>query len=229
LVALVAVKEEEVVEEPGYRLIRKETATREETVSEIKALLGECPKEPVVLSSAKGLRIITHPEKLQNAKEISRRPYVQDEWFPQILKRCVQYWIQCADIVRSRGAEIVPEDIAKNRYELAVSMVWWVNRHGQFFGSEIVQAVKGLNPAAMAAEGIRSLRSLIAITPPDTVSWQCLEFTEALSYGLAEGEDPDEMLEAARHCLSLATSPELKKAWSLSVEKLEEEAKMILT
>ncbi len=228
LMTHVLTKEVSVEDEPGYAQLRRETVPREDTVREIEALLQEAPNEPVVHSSPKGLRIITHPENLQNAKEISRRPYVKDEWFPQVLKRFMEYWIGCAEIIRSRGDEIVPEDIAKNRYELAVSMVWWSNRYGEFFGPKIVRAVERLHPGAMVAEGIRSIQTLIAITPPETVSWQCLEFTEALSYGLAHGDDPERMIEAARHCLSLAKTPELIEAWSESVEKLEEESSKVL-
>lgn len=228
LEALVVIEHESIEDEPSYAQLRKETATREDTVREIKALLGESPSEPILLDSPKGLRIITHPEVLQTAKEISRRPYVKDEWFPQVLTQFMEYWIKCADIVRIRESEIVPEDIAKNRYELAVSMVWWVNRYGEFFGPEIIQAVERLRPGAMAAEGIRSLQSLIAITPPETVSWQCLEFTEALSYGLAHGDNPESIIEAARHCLALATTPELRRSWSESLERLTEELGKIL-
>ena len=224
LTMLVAVKEEIVHEEPSYMLIRKETSTREETVQEIKALLRELPIEPIVISSRDGIRIITHPEKFQNVKEISRRPYVVDEWFPQVLKRFMQYWIKCADIVNNRSKEIIPEDIAKNLYELAVSMVWWLNRHREFFGTEIAQAVERLHPGAMAADGIVTIRSLIEIMPQETVSWQCLEFTEALSYGLVHGESAERMIGAARHCLSLATTHELKQAWLESIKRLEKES-----
>jgi G3E family GTPase len=228
LATLVVTKEEETEEEPAYRLIRKETATREETVQEIIALLDGSPREPVVLNTARGLRVITHPEKLQNAKEISRRPYVIDEWFPQVLRRFMEYWIKCADVVITKQDKIVPEDIAKNRYELAVSMVWWVNRFGAFFGPEIVQAVERAKPGSMVARGVRCLKSLI---PPgdDGIAWQCREFTEALSYGLAHGDCSKDILSAARHCLSLATTPELTKAWTESIEKLEKEATEVLS
>jgi G3E family GTPase len=214
--------------EPGYKLIRMETASRDETIREINDLLDGSPTEPVVISSEAGLRLITHPEKFQIAKEISRRPYVIDEWFPRVLKRFMKYWIRCAEIVKDRASEIVPDDIAKNRHELAVSMVWWVNRHGEFFGAEIVQAVERLHPGEMAAQGILSLQSLISITHPETVSWQCLEFTEALSYGLTHGDNSESMLKAARHCLSLATTPDLIKAWSESVGILEEKSRAII-
>ncbi len=206
---------------PSYAQLREETASREATVTEIEGLLEEFPTAPTIIVDAQGSRMITHPEKLQIAKEISRRPSVIDEWFPIVLLRCMEYWIKCAKLIIESPERIIPEDIDKNRYELAVSMTWWTKRYGTSFGDEIVREVDKLGLGIMAATGISTLQSLIPITPPETVSWQCLEFTEALRHGLERDEDRETIIKAARHCLSLAATPELRQAWSNSIDELE--------
>ena len=202
---------------PSYVLLRRETVSPDETVNEITALLGEFPQEPIIVPSPRGLRLITHPELLQTVKELARRPSVIDVWFPQVLKHCMEYWIKCARVLRKRETEICPEDIGKHKYELAVSLVWWVNRYGDFFGQEIVDAVRELHPGEMVAQGIHSLKHLIPIPKGEGVSWQCREFTEALKYGIATGDNPYDMIKAAIHCLSLALTQDLKDAWSESI------------
>lgn len=211
---------------PSYEQIRAETATRDETVAAIGYLLTKIPARPIVLNTAGGIRIITHPEELQTVKEISRRPYVKEEWFAPVLKCCMEYWIACAEVVRDRSNEIVPQDIAKNRYELGVSMVWWTNRFGDFFGPDIVMRVKSLRPGMMVAEGIRTIESLIVPSVSDGISWQCAEFTDALSFGLRDGDDADAILAAARHCLALTDpSSALEGQWRESLDRLEKEAR----
>ena len=224
LATLVTIGEESVDEGQGYQLLRKETATRDESVEAIQLLLKKIPHKAIVLSSDKGLRIITHPEELQLVKEIARRPYVRDEWFPHVIKRCMEYWIKCAEMVRDLKGEIVPHELATNQRELAVYMTWWVNRYGDFFGPEIVSVVKSLRPGTMAIKGIISLESLNS--DPERASWQCQEFTEALSYCLKHDGCVELVLSAAAHCLSLARTAELRKAWAENLEKLTEEARM---
>jgi G3E family GTPase len=207
---------------PSYALLRRETVSPDETVEEIAAILGEFPKEPIIVPSLHGLRLITHPEKMQTVKEMARRPSVSQIWFPEVLRFCMEYWIKCAQVLRERETEICPADIGKHKYELAVSLVWWVNRHSVFFGQEIVDAVKDLHPGEMAAQGIVSLHRLIPIRNQngEKISWQREEFTEALMYGITHGDNPYDMIGAATHCLSLASDQDLKHAWSASITHL---------
>ncbi len=220
LATLVAMKKMPGEEGQGYQLLRKETATREETVEAIKAILAKIPHEAIVLPSSKGISIITHPEELQLVKEMSRRPYVIDEWFPRVLKHCMEYWVSCAEIVRNRKAEIVPHELATNQRELGVSMVWWTNRHGDFFGQGLVSTVERLKPGAMAAEGIHSLKSLNS--DPERASWQCDEILEVLLYGIEHGDYPSHARRAAEHCLSLAYTPELRVKWQEALKRIRE-------
>ena len=227
LLALILPKKDEGNAEPGYKQLRKDVVDRERTVVEIQKMLAEMPTDPVIVPSGHHIRLLTHPETLQTLKDgISRRPSVKDEWFPKVLKQCMEYWVRCGAVVSARGNKILPDDLGRNRRELGVSMTWWVNRHGESFGPELVVAVEELHPGAMVAEGILSMTKLNS--DAERASWECSELSEALSYGIAHGDDPKKMIEAARHCLSLARTPETKKAWSQSLEKLEEEAGKVL-
>jgi hypothetical protein len=222
LQALILQKKVEEYAEPGYKQLRIDVADRQSTVVEIERLLEEMPNDPVIIPSGTCIRLLTHPETLQTLKDgIARRPSVKEEWFPVVLKRCMEYWLKCAVVIRDRGNEILPEDIDRNRRELVGSMVWWVNRYGEFFGSELVGEVERLNLGAMVAKGIFSMTKLNSNS--ERASWECAELSEALSYGIVHGEDREEMIRAAQHCLSLATTPELKEAWSMSVKSLEEQ------
>jgi G3E family GTPase len=227
LQALILLKKEEGDVEPGYKQLRHDVADRESTVAEIQKLLAEMPTDPVIIPSGAHIRLLTHPETLQTLKDgIARRPSVKDEWFPKVLKRCTEYWVKCAAVINSRSSDILPGDIGKNRRELGVSMTWWVNRHGDSFGPELVGEVERLHPGAMVAEGMLFMTSLNS--DPEKASWECPELSEALSYGIAHGDDPEKMIEAARHCLSLAKTPEMKSAWSQSLDRLEEEGKILV-
>ncbi len=212
--------------EPGYKQLRHDVADRESTVAEILKLYNDIPTDPIVITSGAHIRLLTHPEKLQTLKDgIARRPSVKDEWFPVVLKRCMEYWLKCAAVISDRGDEILPEDIGRNRRELVGSMVWWVNRYSEFFGSEIVSMVERLNLGTMTVEGILSMKSLNSNS--DKAAWECLELYEALSYGIAHGGNPAKILEAARHCLSLATTQEMRTAWSKSLKRLEGQVAMV--
>lgn len=227
LLALILPKKDEGDAEPGYKQLRKDVVDRERTLAEIQKMLAEMPTDPVIVPSGCHIRLLTHPETLQTLKDgISRRPSVKDEWFPKVLKQCMEYWVRCGAVVSARGNEILPDDLGKNRRELGVSMTWWVNRYGESFGPELVAAVKKLHPGAMVAEGILSMTKLNS--DAERASWECQELSEALSYGIAHGDDPEKMIQAARHCLSLANTPETRKAWSQSLERLKEEAGKVL-
>ena len=227
LTALVVRKNEPSLTTPSYSQLRNEdSVSREDTVREIELMLKGIPTEPITVPSTFGIRVITHPESLQGVKELSRRPSVKDEWFPVVLRRCVEYWIKCAAYIMTHHSQVVHTELSKNRRELAVSIVWWHNRYQHFFGSEITHSLGNLGLGLMGAAGILSLTSLMDTKPGETVNWQCMEFTEVLAFGVARGEDLSKMLEAARHCLRLArasTSPHLVEIWEKSVESLEKQ------
>lgn len=214
LQALILPKKEEGDVEPGYKQLRHDVADRESTVAEIQKLLAKMPTDPVIIPSGDHIRLLTHPETLQTLKDgIARRPSVRDEWFPKVLKRCMEYWVKCAAVINSRSGDILPGDIGKNRRELGVSMVWWVNRYGDSFGPELVSEVERLRPGAMVAEGIIAMTSLNS--DPERAKWEYSELSEAFDYGIAHGDDPYKIHEASRRCMMLAraNTPEVEKAW----------------
>lgn len=222
LQAFIVQRKDEERAEPGHMQLRHDVADRESTVAEIQKLLAEMPAEPVIIHSGRHIRLLTHPEVMQTVKDgIARRPSVKDEWFPKVLKQCMEYWVKCAMIIRDRSDDILPKDIGKNRRELGVSMAWWVNRYGDFFGPELVSAVEKLHPGAMAAEGILAMTSLNS--DEERAKWECADLCEALSYGIEHGDDFEKMIEAARHCLSLAKTrtPEMRSMWLKSFIKLD--------
>jgi len=220
LQALMLLKKDEGRTEPGYRQLRYDVADRESTVAEIQKLLDEMPNDPVIVSSGPYFRLLTHPETLQTLKDgIARRPSVKDEWFPVVIKRCMEYWVKCAKVMNSRSDEILPQDIGRNRRELGASMTWWVNRYHESLGSELVSQVENLHPGAMTAKGILAMGCLNS--DPEKARWQCAELSEALSYGIMHGDNPGEMIRAAGHCLSIARTTEMRQEWSQSLQRLK--------
>lgn len=219
---IVIFEEMSLTTDPGYTQLRVESGTREDTVREITVLMESIPTAPIVNHQDGCVEIITHPEALQLAKELSRRPSVKEEWFPIVINRCISYWILCARALGDYShLEIIGKP--KNQRELSVSLVWWVNRYpnGDYFAS-----LTAFRPGLMLAAGISDLETLI---PPgqDGICWQCKEFEEVLLYGIDHGEDPQTMIAAARHCLSLANTPGLKDAWSDSLRRLEAKAHQV--
>lgn len=214
LMSLVVQNQSETISVPGYQQLRAEAGTREATVAEIERLLANSPEEPILAPADGGLSLVTHPEGLQLAKEMSRRESVKEEWFLIVLKACMRYWLKSVQVLHTRRNELRQRDIAINERELGVSLAWWVNRFGQQFGPEIVEATKQARPGQLVARGIMSLRSLN--TDPERAYWQCEEYVEALRYGLEHGERREEMLAALEHCLNLAQgsgSEALQKQW----------------
>ncbi len=208
-------------EDPSYLQLRKENGiSKKETVAEIQRLLHELPQEPVTVKSGKYTRILTHPEIMQTLKDgIARRPSVKDEWFPKVLKECMVYWITCAEIIHEQRNNILPEDLGKNLRELSVSLVWWVQRHVDYFGDEMVDAVKKVRPGLMAIEGIQMMDSLNS--DPERARWQHAELSEALVYAIEHGENPEMVFKAVNHCRSLAQTEEMKTTWSEQLNTLQ--------
>jgi G3E family GTPase len=203
--------QENLPEELSYQMIRRETISREETIMEIKKLLAEIPVEPLVIQTSGGKRIITHPEKLQIVKEIARRPYVVQEFFPEALKSCVVYWIKCFRFLNDNLNEFLKEDISKNYLELSVSLVWWVNRHGQYFGNTIEREVCQLKPTEMIIQSCLLMRSLNS--DPERAYWQSMEIIEVLDYGLVNESSLSDIQKVKEHLCSLAYNEALKKVW----------------
>lgn len=212
-------------EDPGYLQLRKESGTREETVALLQQMLQELPTEPVLVQSpgSMKLRLLTHPETMQRLKDgIARRPSVTDEWLPIVLKHCMQYWVKCVRYLQDHVDTLEPGDIARHKRELTGSMVWWTNRFAKAFGAELVATVNSLDLGTLAAEGALSLTALNS--EEDRAKWECDEITEALLHGITHSENRECILEAARHCLSLADTDTKRASWVASVKMLTEEA-----
>jgi len=207
-------------DEQSYVLLRQEETSRKETVQEVEKLLREFPSEPILLPGEDGLRLITHPEGPQNLKEIARRPYVMDEWFPIVIKRFMEYWIKCAKVLEDRPESISQSQIGKNRRELGISMVWWTNRYADSFDIEMVKVIETLRPGEMAIKGVLSLENLNSDS--EKARWQCDEILEAIRYGLAHAGDPVYARQAVAHCLAIANTQELKQQWERGIRSIEE-------
>ncbi|MFM2383431.1 MAG: CobW/HypB/UreG, nucleotide-binding domain [Candidatus Parcubacteria bacterium] len=208
-------------EDPGYLQSRKETGTPEETVALLQQMLQELPTELVLVQSPGSvkLRLLTHPETMQRLKDgIARRPSVKDEWFPIVLKHCMEYWVKCVRYLQDHADTLEPGDIARHKRELTGSMVWWTNRFTEAFGDELVATVNSLGLGTLAAEGALALTALNS--EEDRAKWECDEITEALLHGITHGENRECILEAARHCLSLADTDTKRVSWDASVKML---------
>jgi len=209
----------------SYELLRDASISCDENVALIKGLLAGMPRGTMVIEQDGMLRVQTHPEHpLQEVKEIARRPNVIDEWFPVVLKRCMEYWIETVRFIRENSERIRRDDLAYNRRELAKSLAWWTNRFGNFFGEEIVAAVNDLHVGIMAAEGMYGLTSLNDDDDdPERAKWECIELCEAIQFGLVHGEDREVLLKAVEHCVVLSKScpAVLYDQWHAALELLQ--------
>lgn len=204
----------------GYAQLRNETGIpRRKTVEALQGLLVAFPQDPLVFETEKGIRLATHPEALQLPKEISRRSSVVEEWFPEVLKYCMQYWIKCAHILIQEEEHIVQEDLGINLREIAISLAWWINRHS--FEDTIIEEVKSISLGKMAVKGAFLLKRLNS--NPERAYWQCLELFEVLKYGIEkENLEIEEVLSALNHCSSLAHTKELQDLWTEKIKELEQ-------
>ncbi len=208
-------------EDPGYLQLRKESGTREETVALLQQMLRELPTEPVLVQSPGSvkLRLLTHPETIQRLKDgIARRPSVKDEWFPIVLKHCMEYWVKCVRYLQVHSNKLEPGDIARHKRELTGSMVWWTNRFAEAFGDKLVATVNSLDLGTLAAEGALALTSLNS--EEDRAKWECDEIIEVLLHGIKHGENRSHILEAGYHCLALADTDAKRASWGASVKML---------
>ncbi len=190
----------------SYQLLRRESGTREETVAAIERLLAEMPPEPILVPAGEYSRLITHPEHpLQEVKELSRRPSVVDEWFPKVLARCMEYWIDAARVLRTREAEILPAELPTNKRELAVSIAWWLDRFPTELSGFRAEADE-LRISELCAEGILPLTALNS--DAERRYWQERELLKALAFS---GPHKDRALvrRAIEHLASLGAEPQL--------------------
>ena len=202
----------------GYAQLRNEAGiSRQKTVEAIRSLLLEFPQDPLVFYTDKGIRLATHPESLQLPKEISRRPSVVEEWFPEVLKYCMEYWIKCARILIQKEDRIEEEDLGTNLREIAISIAWWINRYS--FEDTIVKDVASMSLGRMAVKGSLLLKRLNS--DPERAYWQCLELVEVFKYGSEkENLSEEEIIPAIKHCLSLAHTKELRDLWQAKIKEL---------
>lgn len=202
----------------SYQMLRGGEASCEATLQEIETLVAEFPESPVSYPLASGkIHVVTHPEQVQLAKEMVRRPGIE-EHFPRVVEKCVEYWVMTALYVSQHAKEIDPEEITVNLRELGVSLSWWTDRFGRHFSSGLVDAVLGLSPGEMVAEGINGLKSLNS--DPERAYWQCEEYIRAAQFGITNGEDKEKIIAALRHAQSLANTDELKAQWEASMKKI---------
>jgi G3E family GTPase len=206
--------------EQSYKLMRMESGSNDSTIEEIRALLSEIPDRPIVLPTQqeRQIRIITHPESLQVAKEMARRQTVKDEWFPIVLKRCMEYWILCARLIREREADIIPDDRATNKREVGISLAWWARHYGQHFSETMLDEVKTLKTGEMVAEGVLALKSLNS--DPERAFWQCQEILCASVWGIEHGEDRQLIHRALEHGFSLAHGLTVEDEWKKALRAI---------
>ena len=207
----------------SYKLMRVDNVSAEATLAEITTLLGQIPKTPVVVRGTGKVRVITHPELLQVAKEIVRRPHQELEGsFAEVIIVCMGYWTECAVYITVNEMAIDQNELPVNQRELGVSLAWWTHRFGKMFPKELMERVILLKPGEMVARGI--LGGLLSLnSDPERAYWQCEEYVRAFEFGLDHCEDPKLIMRAARHALSLVPDDrkDLKEQWEKHVANLE--------
>jgi hypothetical protein len=207
----------------SYKLMRVDNVSAEATLAEVTTLLGQIPKTPVVVRGTGKVRVITHPELLQVAKEIVRRPHQELEGsFAEVIIVCMGYWTECAVYITVNEMAIDQNELPVNQRELGVSLAWWTHRFGKMFPKELMERVILLKPGEMVARGI--LGGLLSLnSDPERAYWQCEEYVRAFEFGLDHCEDPKLIMRAARHALSLVPDDrkDLKEQWEKHVANLE--------
>jgi len=219
---------------PTYTKLRDETGIpTEETIHRIKELLSIMPQAPLVTKNSKGqFQILTHPEyPLQLVKEICRRPSVKSEWHHVVIERCIHYWIQCGTWLLHHEDEVNPEQIAKNKRELAVSLAWWTLEFGNRYAEDTVSQVTQFPLVLWLAEGLFEFKALHA--DPVLAPWECLEFCRVFTFG-KDYSFPEEcdmafmqlrrlhkLAKAYPHQIEFEGMKELKDVYAQEIHKLE--------
>jgi len=140
-----------------------------QTQEAIKTLLSRTPCKVIVTGDRK---IITHPEALQAANNVIRRPGVTRELFVSVRIRCIEYWIAVVSYIQQHELELDSEGIAASKREM-VSLPWYILEMHDDLEPELVKQAVALDPAQMIAEGFRELR--IPYRDPEKGFWQAQE------------------------------------------------------
>jgi hypothetical protein len=202
----------------SYELTRRDVVPREETIAEIELLISALPTAPIVVSTPLGVSMKTHPEELQILKEIARRPSVIKEWFAKALTPCMWYWVASMEYLIANEPAIVASEVATNKREIGVSLAWWADRFATEFPVALMDKVRMLPIARIAAEGARSLTSLNS--DPDRAYWQCEELVRAICFEADKNLDRGVLVDALSHGASLAQSDKERVVWERGLNKL---------
>lgn len=175
-----------------------EAASPEESARLIAELMSQIPSSPVVNRAG---NLVTHPEQLQLLKEIARRRSVAPTHFGPAIKRCMQYWLAAAALLREQEARWDPRDLANNKRELGISLTWWAMKNAADLGDDLCRQVAARRPWILVAEGMMALD--LPYADPDKGWWQAEEFRIAVEYAKAHGGDLALLAEAAEHVSTL--------------------------
>lgn len=194
----------------SYELLRSFNGDRALLLGEINRLAGGIPSEALVTGN--GRILITHPEGLQVAKDLSRCPLVKDEQFVKTLNVCLRYWLCALRWLRENESRIDPDQLHINKVELAASISWWVNQYGDSFDEELTLEAKRSRIGTLAAEGALGLRA--PNESHDKAYWQCRELETAFKFGIEQG-DPLELIETAvEHCKKISMGTTVQGEWA---------------
>ena len=198
----------------AHELLRVDT-DRAATVSALEEGVAAIRSwSPQTVSLPDGsVQLVTHPERLQIYKEMSRRPGVRAEWFVPVMTACLEYWVSCAEWLDAHRSEVGRAHLPTHQRELGVSLAWWTLEFVEMLPQALVRRVYAIQPATLIATGLSEVSALRA----DSFwrYWQGLEYLRGLRFGLERLSESDQAVvrDAAERVLSMAQSDEERSAF----------------
>ena len=134
-------------------LLRRDDASRGETVSALDVLMKTIPSEPIVLGGPRGERVAAQLEELQVLKQICHRASVKGEWLIPAISHALKYWMACADYVLANESKLDKDEKPITSLELALSLGWWTFHYQDKLDSGLVAEIKKRDIAKLLRDG----------------------------------------------------------------------------